>query len=135
MTLDSPVAYSKAISPVCLPLSSDDADQYAGQDAVLMGWGKLKLGIQFYSCLYNYEIIFKSIEGDQSDTLQQARGRILTSYVCWTNYHLSFVNSMLCTSALVQSTCTVSIQHLPHEVALLSESSVHLLIRVMMEDQ
>lgn len=42
--MDSPVAYSKAVSPVCLAPVSAQADMYAGQTAAVMGWGRLASG-------------------------------------------------------------------------------------------
>ena len=41
LTLASPVSYTKAISPVCLPESSDS---YANKDAAIVGWGTTSEG-------------------------------------------------------------------------------------------
>ncbi|XP_045033508.1 chymotrypsinogen B-like [Daphnia magna] len=38
LTMDAPVAYTKAISPVCLPAASTNVDAYAGKVAYIMGW-------------------------------------------------------------------------------------------------
>jgi hypothetical protein len=39
ITLDAPVSFSKSIAPVCLPAQSADPDQYADQEAAILGWG------------------------------------------------------------------------------------------------
>jgi hypothetical protein len=36
--LDAPVVLSKTVVPVCLPPESTDPDQYADQDAIILGW-------------------------------------------------------------------------------------------------
>ena len=38
ITLDAPVSFSKSIAPVCLPAQSADPDQYADQEAAILGW-------------------------------------------------------------------------------------------------
>ncbi|XP_046459640.1 chymotrypsin-C-like [Daphnia pulex] len=38
ITLDAPVVLSKTVVPVCLPPESTDPDQYADQDAIILGW-------------------------------------------------------------------------------------------------
>ena len=37
--MDMPVIFSRTVSPVCLPPANDDPDQYADQDAIILGWG------------------------------------------------------------------------------------------------
>ncbi|XP_045033720.1 chymotrypsin B isoform X2 [Daphnia magna] len=44
ITMDSPVTYSKDISPVCLAPASGEPDVYAGETASVMGWGDLQSG-------------------------------------------------------------------------------------------
>jgi hypothetical protein len=34
-----PVPFSRTVSPVCLPPANDDPDEYADQDAIILGWG------------------------------------------------------------------------------------------------
>jgi hypothetical protein len=42
LTIEPPIVYSGAISPVCLPPASSAVDQFAGKDAAIMGWGDLE---------------------------------------------------------------------------------------------
>lgn len=44
LTVEPAIVYSTAISPVCLPAASTAVDPFKGQDAAIMGWGKLKSG-------------------------------------------------------------------------------------------
>jgi hypothetical protein len=44
LTVDPPIIYSAAISPVCLPPFNNAADQFVGKDAAIMGWGRLESG-------------------------------------------------------------------------------------------
>jgi hypothetical protein len=37
-----PVVLSKTVSTVCLPAASTDPDNFADQDAAVMGWGVAK---------------------------------------------------------------------------------------------
>lgn len=37
--MDSPVIISNTVQPVCLAAANTDPDQYAGQDAIVLGWG------------------------------------------------------------------------------------------------
>lgn len=37
-TLDMPVILARSVAPICLPPASADPDQYADQNAVIMGW-------------------------------------------------------------------------------------------------
>ena len=43
LTLDSPVQFSRSISPVCLPTLGTN-EQYVAKEAVVVGWGALKEG-------------------------------------------------------------------------------------------
>jgi hypothetical protein len=42
LTVEPPIVYSAAISPVCLPPVNNAADQFVGKDAAIMGWGDLE---------------------------------------------------------------------------------------------
>ncbi len=44
LTVEPPIVYSDAISPVCLPPANTDADQFATKDAAIIGWGTLSSG-------------------------------------------------------------------------------------------
>ncbi|XP_057380397.2 serine protease 48-like [Daphnia carinata] len=44
LTMDTPVTFSKAISPVCLPTASNNVDIFAGKTGQIMGWGDLETG-------------------------------------------------------------------------------------------
>lgn len=46
ITLDTPIDYSSFASPVCLPKGNDDA--FDKKEAVVIGWGSLKEGIDFW---------------------------------------------------------------------------------------
>jgi hypothetical protein len=37
--MDSPVVFSRIVSPVCLAPASTEIDQYADKRAAIMGWG------------------------------------------------------------------------------------------------
>lgn len=49
LTMDSPVQYTKAVKPICLPHSSD---QFGGRNGVVIGWGSLRES-EFFFRLYN----------------------------------------------------------------------------------
>lgn len=49
LTMDSPVQYSKAVKPICLPHSSD---HFGGRNGVVIGWGSLRES-KFFFRLYN----------------------------------------------------------------------------------
>jgi hypothetical protein len=44
LTVDPPIVYSGAISPVCLTPFNNAADQLVGKDAAIIGWGRLESG-------------------------------------------------------------------------------------------
>ncbi|KAI9554771.1 hypothetical protein GHT06_020048 [Daphnia sinensis] len=92
ITMDSPVTYTKAISPVCLAPSSNNVNGYAGETAVAMGWGLKKAGAN----------------GTDSRKLLQAKLPIITKAACQKIFFDPpdrIVNHMLCTSAKTNSTC------------------------------
>nr|CAH0106883.1 unnamed protein product [Daphnia galeata] len=86
LVLESPVIYSDAISPVCLPPASTDPDQYADQIAAIMGWGASTSG------------------GKQSDTLQQVTTSILTNSLC-SGYYSKLTKNMFCTYTSDKTSC------------------------------
>ncbi|EFX79662.1 hypothetical protein DAPPUDRAFT_244720 [Daphnia pulex] len=70
LTVDPPIIYSSAISPVCLPAASSAADQYTGKNAAIMGWGRVNAG------------------GGLSSDLLQAKVKIMANARCknvWTD--------------------------------------------------
>merc|ERR1712071_101651 len=67
LTLDSPVTFPGAMSPVCLP-NSASSDKYAEQEAAVIGWGAIKEG------------------GSQPAVLQQVTVKIQTNEKCKKNY-------------------------------------------------
>ncbi len=54
LTVDPPIVYSKAISPVCLPAANTAVDLFLGLDAATMGWGTLSLGKKIISWFSKY---------------------------------------------------------------------------------
>ncbi|EFX79657.1 hypothetical protein DAPPUDRAFT_104231 [Daphnia pulex] len=87
LTVDPPITYSSAISPVCLPAAKTTADQFAGKDAAIMGWGTLQSG------------------GSQPDELQQATVQIIPNADCNAQYNGKITNQQLCASAPGKDTC------------------------------
>ncbi|XP_032786319.1 chymotrypsin B [Daphnia magna] len=90
ITMDSPVTYSKAISPVCLAPASGELDLYTGKKASVMGWGRTILNV---------------IVGSQK--LMQTEVPIISNGECRQNMPstVNIVNHMLCVSAAQSSTC------------------------------
>ncbi|EFX79655.1 hypothetical protein DAPPUDRAFT_104233 [Daphnia pulex] len=87
LTIDPPIVYSAAISPVCLPPFNNAADRFAGKDAAIMGWGTLQSG------------------GSQPDELQQATVQIIPNADCNAQYNGKITNQQLCASAPGKDTC------------------------------
>ncbi|XP_057374920.1 trypsin-1-like [Daphnia carinata] len=85
LTLESPVTYSKDVSPICLP-SVGLNDQFVNKDAAIIGWGTTKSG------------------GTLPDVLQQATVKVLNNVKCKESYPRLF-NSMLCASAPRTDSC------------------------------
>ena len=109
LTLDDPVPYSTAISPVCLPPANANPDQYAGQDSAAIGWGRLQEGIFKLSVdpgAFMYEILRNS-GGTSSNVLRETTLRITTYAECKVAYP-SLLTSMLCTYSPGKDTCQVS---------------------------
>ena len=112
MTLDSPVVYSTAVSPVCLPEASADTVPSAGQEVAMMGWGDLTYGIENLNLiLILFRVIFKlyfsHAEKTRSNILQEVKGTVVTNAECMDDYAMEIADEMLCVSAPVQSACQV----------------------------
>ncbi|XP_046459628.1 trypsin-like [Daphnia pulex] len=93
LTIDPPIVYSAAVSPVCLPRASSAVDQFAGKDAAIMGWGREN-------------------ENDTipPDVLKQATVQIIPNADCKTQYavggvEMEITNQQLCASADGRDTC------------------------------
>ncbi|EFX79663.1 hypothetical protein DAPPUDRAFT_244719 [Daphnia pulex] len=89
LTIDPPINYSKAISPVCLPAASSAVDQFLDLDAAIMGWGHLKF------------------EGTSPNTLKQASQKIISNAKCSKQYKgtSEILSQQLCASAPGKDTC------------------------------
>ncbi|KAI9554772.1 hypothetical protein GHT06_020049 [Daphnia sinensis] len=90
VTMDSPVTYSKAISPVCLAAASGEPDMYAGQTAAAIGWGRLASG------------------GASAKKLMQTKVPIITNDECKKVYPPFFreiTRHMICASSFPTSVC------------------------------
>ncbi|XP_046459627.1 trypsin-like [Daphnia pulex] len=88
LTVDPPIVYSPAISPVCLPPFNNAADQFVGKDAAIMGWGRLET------------------EGGQPNALQQATVQIIPNADCNAQYGGGIIfKQQLCASAEGKDTC------------------------------
>lgn len=85
LTLDSPVTYTPAISPFCLP-PPGLADRYVGSEAAIIGWGDVQEG------------------GPGKPVLQQATVQIAANMKCRKIYPL-LAYSMLCAGAPGRDTC------------------------------
>merc|ERR1719320_1930525 len=66
LTLSSPLAFSKAITPICLPATSSNT--FAGDTATVIGWGRTSPG------------------GNQSTILQEVDLTVTSNDYCKTNY-------------------------------------------------
>jgi len=66
LTLSSPLAFSKAIAPICLPANSSNT--FAGETATVIGWGRTSPG------------------GNQSTSLQEVDLTVTSNDYCKTNY-------------------------------------------------
>ncbi len=109
LTLDDPVPYSTAISPICLPPANDNPDQHAGRDSAAIGWGRLQEGIFKLSVdpgVFIFEILCNS-GGSSSNVLRETTLGITTYAECKTVYP-SLLTSMLCTYSPGKDTCQVS---------------------------
>ncbi|EFX79667.1 hypothetical protein DAPPUDRAFT_225026 [Daphnia pulex] len=88
LTVDPPIVYSAAISPVCLPPLNNAADQFVGKDAAIMGWGKLVAG------------------GDRPNVLKQATVQIIPNEDCNAQYGAGTIfRQQFCASAPGKDTC------------------------------
>jgi hypothetical protein len=111
LTLDSPVVYSTAVSPVCLPEASAETIPSAGQEVAMMGWGDLTYGIEnLHFILILFRLIFilyYSHAEKRSNILQEVKGTVVTNAECMDDYAMDIADEMLCVSAPVQSACQV----------------------------
>ena len=84
--------FTPTVSPVCLP-DYGDQSTFAGQDAVVMGWGALREN------------------GPQPSNLMQVTLQIQTNAACKTNYGNDapggIIDTMLCASYPGQDSCSV----------------------------
>ncbi|EFX79661.1 hypothetical protein DAPPUDRAFT_244721 [Daphnia pulex] len=89
LTMDPPISYSKAISPVCLPDFNTAADQFVDKDAAIIGWGRLNFG------------------GQQPNALQQATVKITSKADCTTAWAsiAKIFNQHICTGADGKDVC------------------------------
>ncbi|EFX79665.1 hypothetical protein DAPPUDRAFT_52239, partial [Daphnia pulex] len=88
LTVDPPIVYSAAISPVCLPPFNNAADQFVGKDGAVMGWGRLESG------------------GVQPNALRQATVQIIPNADCNAQYGVGTIfKQQLCASAPGKDTC------------------------------
>ncbi|KAI9554767.1 hypothetical protein GHT06_020044 [Daphnia sinensis] len=90
VTMDSPVAFSAAISPVCLAPASGRLDLYAGETASVMGWGD-----EYYGA------------DAGSQKLLEANAPIITNAECKQIYSDpgTIVNHMLCADNTDADSC------------------------------
>ncbi|XP_046451012.1 trypsin-1-like isoform X2 [Daphnia pulex] len=83
LTLASPVTFTPAISPVCLPETSE---QYAYKDAAIVGWGTVKEG------------------GSLPTVLKQSTVKVLANSKCKQSYP-TITGNQLCAAAPGTDTC------------------------------
>ncbi|XP_046459623.1 chymotrypsinogen B-like [Daphnia pulex] len=95
LTVDPPISYSKVISPVCLPPFNNAADQFAGKDAAIIGWGKFKPDTP-------------DVVGVLSNALQQATVKIIGKAKCnefWGSTLNPAFNQHICAGADGKDMC------------------------------
>ncbi|XP_046645985.1 trypsin alpha-like isoform X2 [Daphnia pulicaria] len=88
LTVEPPIVYSAAISPVCLPPFNNATDQFVGKDAAIMGWGTLESGAKV-----------------QPNVLQQATVQIIPNKDCNAQYKGVIIRQQLCASAPGKDSC------------------------------
>jgi len=77
LTLAQPVTFSDTVSPACLP--SDGTQDYAGQEATVIGWGIIE-------------------DGSRPSVLQEANVTVITNEQCdseWANLIVGHDNCMI----------------------------------------
>ena len=107
ITLSSPVTYTSTISPVCLPNSND---QFADQEAAIVGWGTTSEGDKTKSRLTQKKTkkYFRLIAGGSvASVLQQATVKVTTNAQCKASY-MNLGAGMLCAAAPGKDTCQVT---------------------------
>ncbi|EFX75607.1 hypothetical protein DAPPUDRAFT_107786 [Daphnia pulex] len=91
LTLDSPVQFSAAIAPVCLPPKGSN-EQFVSKESTVVGWGALKEG------------------GRQPDVLQQVTVQIQSNAECKKNYGKDapggIVDHMICAAYPGKDSCS-----------------------------
>lgn len=91
LTLDSPVTFSSAIAPVCLP-PMGSTDQFVSKESTVVGWGALREG------------------GRQPDVLQQVTVQIQSNAECKKNYGKDapggIVDHMICAAYPGKDSCS-----------------------------
>ncbi|KAK4007979.1 hypothetical protein OUZ56_013138 [Daphnia magna] len=91
LTLDSPVTFSDAISPVCLP-PIGTTDQFVSKESTVVGWGALREG------------------GRQPESLQQVTVQIQSNAECKRNYGKDapggIVDHMICAAYPGRDSCS-----------------------------
>jgi hypothetical protein len=92
LTLDSPVPFTRAIRPICLPTGSAS---YEGKDATVVGWGSLRES------------------GPQPAVLQEVSIPIWTNNECRSKYGNAapggIVEHFVCAGRAGRDSCSVSI--------------------------
>ncbi|XP_046459622.1 serine protease 41-like [Daphnia pulex] len=89
LTIDPPINYSKAISPVCLPPVNTTTNQYFNRNAAIIGWGLL------------------NADGSQPNALQQATVKTTNKARCkrvWDSV-VPILNQHICAGADDKDVC------------------------------
>jgi hypothetical protein len=99
LTLESPIVFTLAISPVCLP-PMGSSDQYLNQIATAKGWGRTQE------------------KGKNSDFLRHAVIRIISNSLCRKSYmdDDKIADHMLCTWLSGRDACQVSLSSNPRKL-------------------
>ncbi|XP_023341079.1 chymotrypsin-like protease CTRL-1 [Eurytemora carolleeae] len=87
---DSPVTFTKEISPVCLPTANSLGTQYENVDAIVSGWGTTSSGYG----------------GIQSSTLLDVTVTTMNNSQCKTSYEkFTITDNMICAAATGKDAC------------------------------
>ncbi|KAI9554766.1 hypothetical protein GHT06_020043 [Daphnia sinensis] len=82
VTMDTPVAFSQAISPVCLPPPSSDVDIYAAKDAYIMGWGDIAPVDDATPVTTLHEALVQTITHEECKGIYTEPGQIVPHMLC-----------------------------------------------------